>query len=74
MQQLQSAWPSAEEDKVEWALNKSKLFTTKSLYSFLIHRGVCVKEAENLWRVKAPMKIKVFLWQLTMIDFRRLFL
>ena len=64
MQQLQSAWPSAEEDKVEWALNKSKLFTTKSLYSFLIHRGVCVKEAENLWRVKAPMKIKVFLWQL----------
>lgn len=36
-------WMDAK-DEVEWALDKSKALTTKSLYSFLTHRGVCVYE------------------------------
>jgi len=53
-------------DEVEWALEKSKSFTTKSLYKFLMHRGVQVKDAENIWKTSLPMKIKVFLWQLSL--------
>jgi len=54
-----------QQDDVEWALDTSKSFTTKSLYRFLTHRGVQVKEADNIWKTSLPMKIKVFLWQLS---------
>jgi len=53
------------EDEVEWSLDKSRNFTTKSLYRFSTHRGVCVKNSDNLWKTKLPLKIKVFLWQLS---------
>jgi hypothetical protein len=43
MQSLQTASPSADDDEFEWLLDKSKSFTTKSLYSFLTHRGVCAR-------------------------------
>ena len=51
-------------DEVEWALDKSKCFTTKSLYSFLTHRGVSVRNSDNMWKARIPLKIKIFLWQL----------
>jgi len=51
------------DDKIEWALDKSKTFTTKSLYSFLTHRVVCVREGDSVWKAKVPLKIKFFLWQ-----------
>jgi len=54
-----------QQDDVEWALDPSKNFTTKSLYRFLTHRGVQVKEVDNIWKTSLPMKIKVFLWQLS---------
>jgi len=63
LQFLSSVQMSGLEDGVEWALDKSKTFTTKSLYS-LTHRGVCVREADNIWRAKVPLKIKIFLWQI----------
>jgi len=52
------------QDDVTWALENDKCFSTKSLYRFISHRGVREKEAENIWKTKLPMKIKVFLWQL----------
>jgi hypothetical protein len=48
------------QDQLEWALDKSKCFITKSLYRFL-SRGGC----GNIWTTKLPLKIKVFLWQLS---------
>jgi hypothetical protein len=33
-------------DEVEWALDKSKSFTTKSLYKFISHRGVTLADAK----------------------------
>ena len=43
---------------------ENKTFTTKSLYSCLTNRGVLIKNSDNVWRVKLPLKIKVFLWQI----------
>ena len=67
IQSLQNIQIDADrQDEVEWALEKSKSFTTKSLYKFLTHRGVQVEDAENIWKTSLPMKIKVFLWQLSL--------
>lgn len=50
-------------DKVVWALDKSKSFTTKSLYRFLSNRGMPSRVAGIIWKCKIPLKIKFFLWQ-----------
>ena len=46
-------------------MEKSKIFTTKILYKFLMHGGAQVKDAENIWKTSLPAKIKVFLWRLS---------
>ena len=51
-------------DDVTWALDNSKIFTTKSLYRFITHMGVCIPASEDVWKSKLPLKIKVFMWQL----------
>jgi len=51
-------------DDVTWALDNPKIFTTKSLYRFITHRGVCIPASEDVWKSKLPLKIKVFMWQL----------
>jgi hypothetical protein len=50
-------------DKVIWALEKSKTFTTKSLYRFLTNRGMPSKVAGFIWKCKIQLKINFFLWQ-----------
>ena len=50
-------------DDITWALDSSKAFTTKSLYRFITHRGMCIPASEDVWRSKLPLKIKVFMWQ-----------
>jgi hypothetical protein len=44
-------------DKVIWALEKSKTLTTKSLYRFLTNRGIPSKVAGFIWKCKIPLKI-----------------
>jgi hypothetical protein len=51
-------------DDVTSALDNSKIFTAKSLYRFITHRGVCIPASEDVWKSKLPLKIKVFMWQL----------
>lgn len=51
-------------DDFTWALDSSKAFTTKSLYRFITHRGVCISASQDVWKTKLPLKIKIFLWQL----------
>jgi hypothetical protein len=47
---------------VKWALGKSEVFSTRSIYQFLERE---ISEPHNKWISKAniPLKIKVFMWQ-----------
>lgn len=61
MLKLQNIQLNDNEDEVAWALNKSRRFTTKSLYRFLTFEGVSSKGAMKIWTCKIPLRIKVFL-------------
>jgi hypothetical protein len=52
------------QDSVIWVLDKSRKFTTKSLYRFLTDRGVTSKVVGYIWKCKDPLKIQFFLWQI----------
>ena len=54
---------SSDIDSVKWALDKSNIFTTKSLYRFLSDSGASSRVAGYIWKSKLPLKIKFFLWQ-----------
>ena len=62
---LQPSSLSVGLDNITWALENSKVFSTKSLYSFMTNRGVMLKDSNSCWKVRTPLKIKVFLWQLS---------
>ena len=51
------------DDEVHWALEKSRNFSTKSLYCFVLHGGIRSKICGRTWGCKVPQKIKIFLWQ-----------
>ena len=44
-------------------LDKSRIFSTKSLYRFMTDRGAASKVAGLIWKCKVPLKINFFLWQ-----------
>lgn len=52
-------------DRVRWALEAKRNFTTKSLYRFLTDGGVSSRVAGIIWKSKLPLKIKFFLWQIS---------
>ena len=49
---------SQQEDEFRWNLHPNGQFSVKSHYLAMIHNDKC------LWKLKAPSKIKVFLWYL----------
>jgi hypothetical protein len=51
-----------ERDVFVWGLNASGSFTVKSMYVALINNGVRV--SHDIWQIKVPMKIKIFMWYL----------
>ena len=52
------------DDVVIWALEPSGNFSAKSLYRFMkTSREVDIRMT-NLWKMKLPLKIKIFLWML----------
>jgi hypothetical protein len=51
-------------DTVRWVFEKSGQFSITSLYRELVFLGVVNKWMMSLWRVRLPLKIKVFLWQI----------
>lgn len=51
-------------DKVVWALEKNKCFTTKSLYRLLTFQGVRCNSSDLIWKANIPLKVKIFLWQM----------
>jgi hypothetical protein len=50
-------------DEIRWCLEKSGQYTTRSMYRFLIHRGVLNMHMQRVWKARLPMKLKVFTWQ-----------
>lgn len=49
-------------DRVVWSLNKSGVFSVKSLYRFLSFGGVIHTRNQKIWKSKIPLKVKIFLW------------
>lgn len=52
---------SEEPDRVHWRLTNSGIFTVKSMYLNLINI-TNIPKSINIWRVKVPLRIKVFMW------------
>jgi hypothetical protein len=50
----------AGKDTITWTLSKSGTFTVKSMYKYLINNDI--KVTQEIWHVKLPLKIKIFLW------------
>lgn len=67
MLDLYSALPAKEAggDIVTWGLETSGMFTARSLYRFLTNGGVVSKMSDRIWECKVPLKIKIFLWQIS---------
>lgn len=49
-------------DVARWRWAQSETFSIKSLYQFLQDSGVITKRFDRLWKIQAPLKVKIFLW------------
>ncbi len=49
-------------DAVEWRWTKGGRFSANSAYRFLAFDGGFDCRVRHLWSIKAPLKIKIFLW------------
>ena len=52
---------SEEEDTFNWTLTSNGTFTVKSYYEDLLN-GHTRYLRKYLWKLKIPLKIKIFLW------------
>ena len=52
-----------EEDEFRWKLDQSGVFSVKSHYLGLINQNT-PNLNKDLWKMKIPLKIKIFLWYL----------
>jgi hypothetical protein len=50
-------------DVFRWNLHQNGQYTVKSLYLALINTGV-TNMNKQLWKLKVPLKIKIFMWYL----------
>jgi len=64
MQEIASVQIGGGEDKIKWKLEKSGMYSTKSMYRLLSFEGVINKWLQKLWNNRTPTKLKVFLWLL----------
>jgi len=47
------------QDVFVWRLHKNGIFSVSSMYKFLVSNGI--KVSQLVWRLKIPLKIKIFL-------------
>jgi hypothetical protein len=52
-----------EKDKFNWDLLQNGLFSVNSMYKALI-TGTRVRSHMVLWKMKIPLRIKIFMWYL----------
>jgi hypothetical protein len=55
---------TSESDKFIWRLTDSGIFSVKSMYLDLMN-GHIVYLMKYLWKLKIPLKIKIFMWFLS---------
>ncbi len=49
-------------DKIRWRWNTTGGFSVKSLYCFLQDGGGADRRFVYLWKIMAPLKVKIFVW------------
>ncbi|WVZ51479.1 hypothetical protein U9M48_002624, partial [Paspalum notatum var. saurae] len=49
-----------ERDVFNWGLNKTGLFTVRTMYKQLINNGI--KVSQEIWKTKIPLKTKIVMW------------
>lgn len=54
---------SQEPDEFQWNLHPNSQFSVKSHYLAMVHSDV-PNLNKNLWKLKAPLKLKIFMWLL----------
>lgn len=54
---------SSSPDSVQWGLGKNKIFSTRSMYTWL-EKNLAGSSNKWIWRSRLPLKIKIFMWQL----------
>ena len=52
---------SQQPDQLRWKLTKNGEFSVKSMYFDIINASV-IPSSKHVWKVKVPLKIKVFMW------------
>ncbi|WVZ83505.1 hypothetical protein U9M48_030647, partial [Paspalum notatum var. saurae] len=55
---------SEENDTFKWRLHKNGIFSVQSMYNNLILDNNTIPVTCDLWKLKIPLKIKIFLWYL----------
>lgn len=53
-----------KDDRISWGLNQNGKFSTKSVYKWL-EKPLSGCHYKWIWKAKIPLKIKIFLWQLS---------
>ena len=48
------------QDTFFWNLNNNGLFSVTFMYKYLVNNGI--KVTQEIWHMKVPLKIKIFLW------------
>lgn len=59
---LQNIELNSGKDSMCWNLNKTGMFSTKSLYREISFGGIKDYILQELWRCHIPLKVKVFFW------------
>jgi hypothetical protein len=54
---------SDKDDEISWSLEASGCYSTRSMY-LRLSQGAVITHFKDVWRIKVPPKIKVFMWQL----------
>ena len=52
---------SQQPDQLRWKLTRNGVFSVKSMYVDIINSGI-IPRSLHIWKVKVPLKIKVFMW------------
>ena len=52
---------SQQPDQLRWKLTQNGVFLVKSMYVDIINSRI-IPRSLHIWKVKVPLKIKVFMW------------
>jgi hypothetical protein len=64
IQRLGDIHLSPEPDEFRWNLHVDGTFSVKSLYNAILHSDIPVDNNKKIWKMKIPLKIKIFGWYL----------